>query len=239
MKREITILSSFTLILLFISSCVYMGPSIKGNGKVVEEKRKVQDFEKIDVSRGMNVYISQGEYTKVVVKADENLLEAIETITEGDVLKIKATQNIRSSKSKKVFITTPHINEIKASSGSNVYSETELNFKKLKIYASSGSNMNLEINSEFAESKASSGSNIKLKGTSNSFQGKASSGANIQAGKLKSEDCTARASSGSNIWITAKTDLDADVSSGANVFVYGNPKNTNIDKSSGGNVINK
>jgi len=225
--------------MLFFSSCVFMGPSIKGNGKVVEEIRKVKDFDKIEISRGMNVYISQGEITKIMVKADENLLDGIETKTEGDVLKIRATQNIRSATSKKVFVTTPDVEAIKASSGSNVFSETTLEFKNLKISGSAGSNLILEINSEFTEFSASAGSNIKLKGKTNSFKGKASAGSNVKAEDLTTATCDAKASSGSNIWITVKNSFDGDVSSGANIFVYGNPKNSNIEKSSGGNVINK
>lgn len=239
MKKKFLILSSFTLMIFFFSSCVFMGPSIKGNGNVVEEVRKVKDFNKIEVSRGMNVYISQGEISKVIVKADENLLDGIETRTEGDVLKVTVTKNIRNATSKKVFITTPHLESIEASSGSNVYSETVLEFKYLKISGSAGSNQTLEINTENTESSASSGSNIKLKGKTNSFKGKASAGANIKAEELTSITCNARASSGANIWITAKNSFSGDVSSGANIFLYGNPENQNIDKSSGGNIINK
>ena len=239
MKQKLPVLTSLVMILFIFSSCVFMGPSIKGNGNVVEQTRKVKDFNKIDVSRGMNVYISQGEFTKVVVKADENLLEAIETESDGEVLIIRATENIRSATSKKVFITVQNLKEIEASSGSNIYSETKLVFENLEVSSSSGSNVKLEINSGNTDFSASSGSNINLSGTANSFKGKASSGANIKAEDLSVETCEAKASSGANIWITAKTDFSGDVSSGANVFVYGNPKNSNIEKSSGGNVINK
>jgi hypothetical protein len=239
MKQKLPALASFMMILFIFSSCVFMGPSIKGNGNVVEQTRNVKDFSKIDVSRGMNVYISQGEFTKVVVKADENLLDAIETKTDGDVLIIRATENIRSTTSKKVFVTVPNLEEIEASSGSNIYSETKLVFKELEVSTSSGCNVKLEIDSEKTEFSASSGSNINLSGSANSFNAKASSGSNIKAEGLTVEACEAKASSGSNIWITAKTDFSGDVSSGAIIFVYGNPKNSNIEKSSGGNVINK
>ncbi len=239
MKQKLPILAFFMMILFAFSSCVFMGPSIKGNGNVVEQTRKIKDFSKIDVSRGMNVYISQGEVTKVVIKADENLLEAIETENEGEVLIIRATQNIRNATSKKVYITVPNLEEIEASSGSNIFSETKLVFRDLEVYSSSGSNVTLEINSEKTAFSSSSGSNIKLRGITNSFKAKASSGSNIKAEELSAENCEAKASSGSNIWITAKTDFSGDVSSGANIFVYGNPKNSNIEKSSGGNVINK
>jgi hypothetical protein len=239
MKQKLPALASFMMILFIFSSCVFMGPSIKGNGNVVEQTRNVKDFSKIDVSRGMNVYISQGEFTKVVVKADENLLDAIETKTDGDILIIRATENIRNATSKKVFVTVPNLEEIEASSGSNIYSETKLVFKELEVSTSSGCNVKLEIDSEKTEFSASSGSNINLSGSANSFNAKASSGSNIKAEGLTVEACEAKASSGSNIWITAKTDFSGDVSSGANIFVYGNPKNSNIEKSSGGNVINK
>jgi hypothetical protein len=239
MNQKLPVLSAFFAILFTLSSCVFIGPSINGNGNVVEETRKVKDFNEIEVSRGMNVYISKGEFSKIVVKADENLLDAIETKTEGDVLKITATKNIRKASSKKVFITTPNLEKIEASSGSNVFSETVLEFKDLKISGSSGSNITLEIYSEFSEFSASSGSNIKLKGKTNSFKGKASSGSNIKAEMLSSEYCDAKASSGANIWITAKDNFSGDVSSGANIYLFGNPKSTNIEKSSGGNIINK
>lgn len=239
MKQKLPISALFVTILFAFSSCVFMGPSIKGNGNVVEQTRKTGDFNKIEVSRGMNVYITQGEPQKVVVKADENLLEAIETKNEGDVLIIRATQNIRSATSKKVFITVPDLEEIEASSGSNIFSETKLVFRDLKVSTSSGSNVTLEINSEKTEFSSSSGSNINLKGTTNSFKAKVSSGSNIKAEELTAENCETKASSGSNIWITAKSDFSGDVSSGANIFVYGNPKNSNTKKSSGGNIINK
>ena len=227
------------MISLLISSCIFLGPSIKGNGNVVDDVRKTKEFNKIEISRGMNVYISKGEITKIVVKADENLLDAIETKIVDDVLKITATENIRSATSKKVFVTTPHLEKIKASSGSNVYSETVLFFRNLELSGSAGSNQKLEINSEAVEVSTSSGSNIDLTGKANSFKGKASSGSNIKASDLTAENCDAKASSGANIWITAKKDFSGDVSSGANIFLYGNPGTTNIEKSSGGNVINK
>ncbi len=236
MKRPIALLSSLILLFIF-SSCIYTGPSVKGNGNVVEENRKVGDFEKIEISRGMNVYISKGDNRKVVVEADENLQEIIEVRTEDDLLIIKAKQNIRNAKTKKVFVSAPHISKIKSSSGSNVYSETKLPFKKIELSSSSGSNMNLDVSSETIEASASSGSNIKIKGKTKNFMCKTSSGSNVKAEKLKSEICTAKASSGSNIWISVTESLDANVSSGSNVFVSGDPVKKNIDKSSGGNVI--
>lgn len=239
MKKKNLFLSSLILLIFFSTSCIFSGPTLKGNGNVVEETRKTLNFEEIKVSRGMNVYISQGDKTKIVVKADENLLDAIETSMEGNVLKITTNRNIRKATTKKVYVTTPDISVIKSFAGSNVYSETTLKSKNLEISSSAGSNIKLELEASNLNVSATAGSNIKLDGTTGSFTGKASAGSNIKAEGLSATNCIVRTSSGANIWITVKSDFEGHASSGGNVFYYGNPKSINVNNSSGGNVIKK
>lgn len=230
---------SFIVILFiasFFSSCTFLGPSVKGNGIVVEEARDVGPFNEIHAKRGMNVYITQGDIEKVVVKADENLLDAIETRIEGNALVVTTQKNIRNSTSKKVFVTVRDVNEIKSIAGSNVFSENTLKSKNLELSTSAGSNMRLEIDTQKLEVSASAGSNVKLEGRSKSFVGKATAGSNIKAEDLTVEDCEARANSGANIWINVHNKLDAHAGSGGNVFYSGNPGNINTQSSSGGNV---
>jgi hypothetical protein len=203
---------------------------------VKTENRKTGDFDEIKVSRGMNVYITQGDETKVVVKADENLLDIIETKVEDGALIIRATENIRKATVKKVYVTTPDINLIKTSSGSNVYAETVLKSENLDVSSSSGSNMKLKVKAQKLSASSSSGSNIRLEGMVKSFDGKASSGSNIKAGELNSVKCKTDVSSGANIWISVKDKLEAHASSGGNIFYKGNPDITDIEKSSGVNV---
>ena len=94
MKQKVMTLASLFILLIISSSCIFMGPPVKGNGNVVEEKRKAGKFDEIKVSRGMNVYISQGSENRILVKADENLLEFIETEVEGRALKISSSRSI-------------------------------------------------------------------------------------------------------------------------------------------------
>jgi len=237
MKQKIVFITAFILPLLF-NSCIF-SPSVKGNGKVVEENRKTEPFDQIKVSRGMNVYISQGDETKVTVEADENLLSAIETEVHGDVLTITTNGFIRNAKVKKVYVTTPEITGLKSTSGSNVYSETSLNANEMEISATAGSNIKLDINIHNGEISSSAGSNIRLEGKAEKLRCKASSGSNIKAEDLKTKECSARVSSGANIWISTETSLDGEASSGGNIFYYGNPAKTEIHTSSGGNVIKK
>ena len=239
MKHRLIISFSILLSLFTFSSCIFMGPSIKGNGDVTKENRKTKSFDEIRVSRGMNVYISQGDEQKIVVEADENLLNAIETNVEGNTLKVTTNKNIRKSTVKKVYVTVKNIYAIKASAGSNIYSETILQTNELELGSSAGSNLNLEVEAKELQVSASAGSNIRLEGKSEYFKGKASAGSNIKAEELITKDCEASVSSGANIWVHSNGDFDGHASSGGNVFYYGNPKSINSESSSGGNVIKK
>ena len=239
MKPKVLLYFSFISLIFLSVSCVFIGPSVSGDGNVTEETRVVEPFDEVSVSRGINVYLQQGEETKLRVVADENLLDAIETHVEGGTLKVTTSKWIRRSTSKKVYVTTPDIKGIGISAGSNVYTETVLHSKDLEIKASAGSNAKLQVDADYLDVRASSGSNVNIEGKTNSFTARVSSGANIRGEDLVTNDFEGRASSGANLWVTVNRDFDGKASSGANVFYYGNPKSVNMESSSGGNVIKK
>ena len=238
MKTKILTIFSFVLLSSIITSCVW-GPTITGNGNVAKEQREAGSFDKISVTRGMNVYLSQGDVEKIIVEADENLLDYIQTDIDNNTLNIKTSANIRRAKSKKVFVTVNDLSNIHTTAGSHLYSDGEISCKDLEISSSAGSNIKLQINAEDIRVSASAGSNITIEGKADDAEIKSTSGSNIKAEELETNDCDARASSGANIWIKVTNGFSGKASSGGNVFYYGNPKRTNIEKSSGGNVIQR
>lgn len=226
----ITILSG-----IFFNSCLL--DSVKGDGNVTEEIIEVDNFNKLEVSRGMNVYINQGAETKVVLIADQNLHKHIDIWVDDEELNVTTTKMLRNAKMLKVQITVQDLEQIKTKSGSNVFADSTLKLGDLKLKATAGSNIRLTIEAASAEIAANAGSNIFLGGHANSVSVKTSSGANIKAGELTTENAEIRASSGANIWMRVNKTLKARVSSGANFFYTGEPSGIEIEKSSGGNVI--
>ncbi|HYQ58318.1 MAG TPA: head GIN domain-containing protein [Draconibacterium sp.] len=172
-----------------------------------------------------------------MVEADENLHKSIVTELHGEELRIKTIDNIRNATSLKVFVTLPHLEAVKSSSGSNVFSQQSLTVNDIDLAVSSGANLSFTLDANNINAKASSGSNIFLEGNAGSISAKASSGSNIKAGDLKTKSGQAKVSSGANIWMCTENELQATASSGGNVFYNGDPANTEISKSSGGNVI--
>lgn len=237
--KHLQLVGIFAFLTLILSSCWFLGPSIKGDGNVTEETRQVGEFDQIDVSRGMNVYITQGSPTKVVVIADNNLHELIETKVEGSVLKVYVNENIRWAKEKKVMVTVEKLTGVRTSSGANAWSQNQITSENLELKASSGANLTMEVNATSLTADCSSGANIKLSGSAKEADLETSSGANLKGEELKADNCKMKASSGGNVSATVNERLEAKASSGGNVVYYGEPKSTDVNTSSGGNIHKK
>lgn len=240
MKRnQFQLTGIFAFLTFVLSSCWFMGPSVKGNGNVTEEVRQVAEFDQIHVSRGMNVYVTQGSPAKVVVIADNNLHEVIETKVEGGVLKVYVNENIRWAKEKKVMVTVEKLSGLESSSGSNAWSQNQIMSENLEMKASSGANITMDVNARYLKAGCSSGANIKLSGLAKEANLETSSGANLKGEELKAENCKMKASSGGNVSSTVNGRLEAHASSGGNVVYFGEPTETDVNTSSGGNIRKK
>jgi len=237
--KQIQLIGIFAFLSILLSSCWFLGPSVKGNGNVTEEVRQVAEFDQINVSRGMNVYISQGSPAKVVVIADNNLHEVIETRVEGGTLKVYVNENIRWAKEKKVMVTVEKLSGLESTSGSNVWSQNQIMSENLEMKATSGANITLDVNAKYLKAGCSSGANIRISGLAKEAELGTSSGANLKGEELKAENCKMRASSGGNVSSTVNGRLEAKASSGGNVVYYGEPTETDVNTSSGGNIHKK
>ncbi len=238
MRLIVKILIS-VFILLSLSSCLFLGPSVRGDGEVVEQLRDVGNFSDVKVTSGMNVYFLQGDTTSVVVVADGNLQKLIETKVIGGTLEIRALANIWSASSKKVVITTNNLRGIQGTAGSNIFTSGPVVVDQLSIRASAGSNFRMELQGKNIDVSVSSGANVFLSGNARELIARTSSGANLKAEEFHAEISDIKVSSGANAWVTSMKELTAHASSGGNIFYYGTPFKTNTSSSSGGNVTQR
>ncbi|MCF6308476.1 MAG: DUF2807 domain-containing protein [Flavobacteriaceae bacterium] len=196
----------------------------KGNGNVVTEERNVTaDFDKVRGSSGIDVYLTKGTENKIVVEADENLQDIIETNISNGKLTIRTSQNIGWAKAKKVHVTYVSLTSIEASSGADVIGNSVIRSENLSLNASSGSDLEVEVFSKNITAESSSGADLNVSGKANYLDASASSGSDLNAKKLQVVTCSAKASSGASISVNVKDKLNAKASSGGDVKYYGDP----------------
>jgi hypothetical protein len=231
----------FTLVFSLIT---YVG--IAGNGNSDKtEMRNLNNFKGIKVSTGIDLYIRMGTVEEVKIVADDDIIDDLITEVKDGTLKIYMKQSNSwfnwnsGNQTRKAYVTVKELQEIHASSGSDVNSENTLTGETLEVSASSGSDVTLDIHYKNFSLDTSSGSDAKISGKTKNFEAEASSGSDIKAQDLESVICKVNVSSGSDATVNVTGELYAKASSGADVRYYGNPQVKDIDESSGGDVSNK
>jgi len=217
------------LLPILMCSCQFslnLEDTIKGDGNVIRKNRSVsEEFKNIEVSKGIDVIISQEDAKSINIEADKNIIEYITTDIADGTLIISIEKNVKICKSKKVYVSMPNIENLRASSGSSIKTKNQLVVRTIDVKATSGAEINITAECEKIVCESSSGSKIEIEGKSLKLDVESSSGSIVNAEKLLSNVITAKSSSGSTIKVYPIVSLDAKASSGGDIKYYNNPKN--------------
>jgi hypothetical protein len=219
--------------LLLITSCYFAG----NLGPMTEEERDVQDFNRLKVSTGIDVKLSQGNSHRVIIKANEDIIDDVESEVVGGTLKLYVDRNwFWGGATVEAEITFVELNSIDVSAGSDVESDGLLTFEDLEIEASSGSDLRLNLEAYDVKLRTSSGSDANLRGAARNFEARASSGSDISAYDFEVENAILECSSGSDVKANVSRTMKVKASSGSDIHYRGDPELLEVNTSSGADL---
>ncbi len=211
------------LIFTFTSSCTYAWKGIKGNGNVVKQERKISSFDGIEVGGAFKVYLTQGNTEELVVEADENLLDVIETEVRGSMLKISTSEDIRDSKALNIYITFKNIEELDVSGACEMTSENKFKLGDLDLDCSGASDVMLKLTATTIEMDCSGASGMDLYGSAETLSIEISGASHIDASDLEVKNCDAEVSGASSAKVFVTAELSAEVSGAGSLKYTGDP----------------
>ena len=226
-----------------VESATWGNKRITGSGNIIEKETKLSGkYSTIYVSRGVNVIMENRSNDKVIISADDNVMEYVVCKVEGGKLTATIDSKINSISNVNVKIYLPKsdkIDKISTSSAGEAHIYPSIKSPSLAIESSSGSKVEITT-AEVGKLAINVSSAGWIKG---SF--KSESSANLAASSAGKIDITllgkevkCDASSGADIKLNGKAiKLNAEASSAANIeaetFVA---ENVNAEASSGGDV---
>ena len=223
-------------IFLFLSLSGFSCITKESYGPTERESRNIGTFDEIEVSHGINVYITLGSRHSLEVETSKDLMKKLVTEVRGDRLRIYFEGNFMWMKTASVFVQAEEISKISASGGADVVGEDEIRGRDLELSASGGSDIRLEIDVENLEVEVSGAADIELAGATNYLEASSSGGSDLKAYQLVAQRARLEASGGSELKVYVEQDIDARASGGADIKYRGNPKNVQAQDSSGGDV---
>ncbi len=162
-------------------------------------------FDELDIAAGVNVSYEAGPDYSVVIDFEHGGPNDMKLRQDGSRLYIarKSTSGWRDKVRAKVRVTSPHLEEIEASSGSSIRATG--------------------IDSDILVLDASSGASIKADGKCGALKIVANSGGSASAKDLVCQKVAANASSGGSASAYASEQAKSHTSSGGSVDIYGGP----------------
>ena len=191
------------------------------------EKRNVSGFHAIEVSGGIDLYLSQGNEAVAVSAAKTEYRVKIMTKVENGVLKIwyewkNGLKVDWGNRKMKAYVSFKNLDRLEASGGSDVDVDGSINVSKLDMEISGGSDFSGKVDIGEMKVGASGGSDVSISGKTTRLRIDASGGSDFSGYELSADVCDVEASGGSDVHITVNKELSANASGGSDVFYKGN-----------------
>jgi len=219
------IISGALIIAVITTSCNTFEKRIAGSGNIKTETRTAGEFNAVDVSGAIKVYVKTDSVRSVRVEADDNLLEFVETHNDGGTLHIHERDgfNLRSRKDIKVYISGPEFRHFEASGACDIFSENKITSPSaIDLDISGASGINLELNAPAVRADLSGACTVTLKGETKDLDLNGSGASKFYCFDLMAENVDVEISGAGNADVNASVKLDVQVSGAGTVKYKGN-----------------
>jgi hypothetical protein len=198
------------IVAVLMAGCGLVSP-LTGSGNVVTQEEAITGFEKLDVSQGFKVTVSQKDTFSVVIRVNDNLVEHLQVAKEGSTLKIGlkpgGSYNLENV-TLEADVTMPELSGADLASGSHLVGDVETG--------------NVTFN-------LSGGSHVTLSGSAGNLMVEVDGGSHAKLADLAVVDANVEARGGSHATVNPSGRLDAVAKGGSHVRYLGSPTLGTID----------
>jgi hypothetical protein len=200
------------------------------------EDRKVDSFDKINVSSAIRLVLNIGDKESVTVETEENLLKQVKTEVKSGELNLYIDGHFNSEKGVVIRVTAKSIKEIEAGGATYVDVKDVIKGDKLKLTINGASKMKTQIKVDELSLELSGASHVTLSGEAEKMKAEVSGAAGLKADNLKVKDADIETAGAASASIDVSENLKAEASGAGHIRYSGNPRNKSCDARSAGYI---
>jgi len=236
MNHFLKILPFAVIAILVLSSC----EKVVGEGPIVTQERVYSDFNAVEVNITGNLTYTQGNEYKLILHAQQNILDIIQTRVDGNelVIKFRDGKNVKAHEEIDIELVTPNLNRMKLGGAANIKLEGVVEANNLELRLSGSGNImaeELKITGELYSNLSGSGNIDVTAGEAASTKFRLSGSGNITADAVVAASSNAEISGSGNIRLQATNQLSAKISGSGSIYYRGTPQVT-VQVSGSGSV---
>jgi len=208
----------------------YVGPTVRGSGKVVTEMREVSDFTAIRLDYPAQVTVTQGERASVKVEAEDNLLPGLQTRVRNNTLEILYQvdngDHVRSTRPVKITVVVSELRAVDfGSAGDITLTGIETEDLDLSVSGAGSLRVNDLVAKKFSVNLSGAGS-MSANGEAGDFSLNLSGLGSFNGKDLHTQTASVDMSGAGSATVWVEDRLDANVSGVGSVNYYGSPSVT-------------
>ena len=201
---------------------------ITGEGPFINTTRNMPYFSGIISSLGQKVNVVQDTASFVEIKAQQNILDVLETFISGDNLILKIKKGFIIGKNQDIAITihTPALKYLELDGSGYITVKDTANSDNLKCNLSGSGSIQLEnilIQNSFTGAIDGSGNILIKGGTARNANFECNSSGGINSTGLAAENVRAVINGSGTIKVMAVKSLNANINGSGTVYYTGNP----------------
>lgn len=235
MKKSIQLMF---LSALFVSAIGNAQKKVKGNGKIVTEKRTTASYDEINVSGFFDVELISGKEGNITIKGEENIIPLIKVEVKDNVLKIYTERNININSNKDLVLTVPfeQISSVTLSGSGDVESKNTIVASNFNAKLSGSGDLTLDVKATNIDTSLSGSGDVAVTGKTDNFASKISGSGDVDAVNLIAKNVNVTISGSGDIKVNCTDSLYARVSGSGNIEYKGDPQKKDTKVSGSGEI---
>lgn len=219
------------LVLMLLSTLIFSSCRkrtlwpVNGKGSSIDQTRTITNFERIHLSIDAELEYIQDSVYSVVINAQQNILDIIETKTNGSTLIIDFDKTPYDYNKVKIYIHAPKMYELNVSGSGNIKAPQTLTTSALDLTISGSGYININnLVTDQLTAKISGSGDVNLSAGQAKNQSLTVSGSGqMNAGGLQALKNTSKISGSGNITVWVIETLDVNISGSGSIKYKGNP----------------
>ncbi|APX98938.1 head GIN domain-containing protein [Lacinutrix venerupis] len=215
-----------TVVLLFMSIAIF-GQNPK--------EMKVQDFNTVKVFDLIHISLVKANENKVIISGQD--ADDVEIISKNGILKVRMKFD-RIFDGTKTFVAVHYTNleVIDGNEGAKIVGNELIVQDKIELRAQEGAVLKIGLDVKNLEVRSVSGGIIATKGKAQSQEIVLNTGGIYEGREFETENTIVKIKAGGEADVNASETVDARVTAGGDIYIYGNPNNVTKKHTFGGKI---
>lgn len=197
--------------------------------------KNLGDFDSVKVFDKLHVKLVPSSENKIVIKGARE--SEVEVVNKQGLLKLRMPfPKLLSGDDLDITLYYNNIELIDVNEGAMVSSTDPIKATAFKVSAQEGGKINVDLDVDKLKVSSVSGGEITLTGKASNQDASLGAGGFLLASKLATSQTTVSVSAGGKADVNASTLVEAKVSAGGSIYIYGKPKQINQKTVFGGKI---